>query len=57
MPSNALNSQFKAQIADFEAKVQLASKTDDQLSQKFAEQRESMTLLSKTRHDLEGQIP
>jgi len=57
MPSNALNQQFKTQITDFEQKLGQATSTDAQLNERFNVSKEQLQLLTKTKAELEAQIP
>ena len=57
MPSSSLNSQFKQSLTDYQSKLQMAANTDQQITQKFQSNQESLRLLSKPKSELGSMIP
>ncbi len=57
MPSNSLNMQFRQTLGEYQAKVQQAASTDEQITLKFQSNTDALQLLSKCKSDLCNMIP
>ena len=57
LPSASVNGQYKQSLADYQAKLQQAVNTDNQIKKKFEENKAGFAVLSKCRAEIAAMIP